>query len=109
MNLLPKNISDDTVERIILIGSSLLMLKSKKIDHTAYSTRAFEVFKQLKLEKGEMDELPMVSPTERINWKRFDQVLTLYIFFLIHKNILVNTQFGRQYWRLCLGNFHYKK
>ena len=76
INLLPKKISDETLERIIFIGSSLLMLKSKKIETIGYTTDASNIYNSLILKEGEADELPMISPVRRINWRKFEQVFT---------------------------------
>ena len=74
VNLLPKSITDENLERIIFIGSSLLMLKSKKIETVGYSTDASTIYNSLILKEGEPDEIPMISPVKRINWRKFEQV-----------------------------------
>ena len=72
--MLPKSITDENLERIIFIGSSLLMLKSKKIETVGYSTDASTIYNSLILKEGEPDEIPMISPVKRINWRKFEQV-----------------------------------
>jgi len=115
MNQLPNVVSDDTLERIILIGSSLLMLKSKKIDHSAYSVKAYEMFNQLNLEKGEMDELPMVSPCKRIKWRSFDKVIheledsiSAYVWdiFITKSNLIKEIAWLKDVYLLKRGDLH---
>ena len=107
VNLLPKSITDENLERIIFIGSSLLMLKSKKIETIGYATDASNIYNSLILKEGEPDELPMISPVRRINWRKFEQVFSAK--FILFCAILYSGHCGtgRQNKLLRLGHIHY--
>ena len=66
MNILPRRVSDHMAEKMIFIGASVQMLKTKKIDHLSYSRQVIDdIAVNFRLKQGELDELPQVAPCDR--------------------------------------------